>query len=42
MYIKDWKYKNEKDNFAQKHDSEIIKNDKRREVESEVYINNIH
>jgi len=36
MYETDWKNKNEKNNFEQRHDSEIIKNDKRKEVESEV------
>ncbi|KAL2917952.1 COPII coat Sec23p-Sfb3p heterodimer component [Polyrhizophydium stewartii] len=31
-----WKFKDESENFAQKHDQEIIKADKRREVEAEI------
>eukprot|EP00842_Homolaphlyctis_polyrhiza_P001554 jgi/Hompol1/239/HPOL_000388-RA len=35
-YNAKWKHKDESDNFAQKHDQEIIKADKRREVEAEI------
>ena len=31
-----WKEKNEESNFSQKHDSELIKEDKRMEVETEI------
>ncbi|XJO74629.1 hypothetical protein BDV3_005425 [Batrachochytrium dendrobatidis] len=35
-YVAKWKTKDETENFAQKHDQEIIKTDKRREVEAEI------
>ncbi|KAI8929927.1 hypothetical protein BC831DRAFT_441619 [Entophlyctis helioformis] len=35
-YAGKWRCKDESDNFAQKHDQEIIKADKRREVEAEI------
>ena len=35
-YGNKWINKDESENFAQKHDQDIIKNDKRKEVESEV------
>lgn len=31
-----WKYRDEVENFSQKHDSELIKEEKRMEVESEI------
>ncbi len=38
QYDVEWKTKEEKENFAQKHDQEIIKANKRKEVEAEVAI----
>ncbi|ORZ39517.1 hypothetical protein BCR44DRAFT_74550 [Catenaria anguillulae PL171] len=35
-YIKEWKEKNEQENFAQRHDVEIIKSAKRAEVDAEI------
>ncbi|KAJ3092087.1 Dynein regulatory complex protein 11 [Quaeritorhiza haematococci] len=35
-YIANWSQKNESDNFAQKHDQEIVKSEKRKEVEAEI------
>lgn len=35
-YGEKWVKKDESDNFAQKHDQETVKNEKRREVEAEV------
>ncbi|KAJ3270956.1 Dynein regulatory complex protein 11 [Terramyces sp. JEL0728] len=35
-YESNWKNKDESDNFAQKHDQEIIKADKRKEVEAQI------
>ena len=35
-YAQTWEKKEERENFAQKHDQDIIKNDKRKEVEAEV------
>ncbi|KAJ3375689.1 Dynein regulatory complex protein 11 [Allomyces arbusculus] len=35
-YLQEWKEKNEADNFAQRHDIDIIKNVKRREVDAEM------
>ncbi|KAJ3321919.1 Dynein regulatory complex protein 11 [Boothiomyces sp. JEL0866] len=35
-YAANWKNKDESENFAQKHDQEIIKADKRKEVESQI------
>ncbi|KAI9190051.1 hypothetical protein H9P43_001484 [Blastocladiella emersonii ATCC 22665] len=35
-YLKDWRSKDETDNFAQRHDVEIIKGDKRLEVDTEI------
>ena len=37
-YVKQWASKDEKENFSQKHDSEIIKSEKRMEVETEVTV----
>ncbi|KAI9336953.1 hypothetical protein BDR26DRAFT_864270 [Obelidium mucronatum] len=35
-YTEHWQHKDDSDNFAQKHDQEIVKNDKRKEVEAEI------
>ncbi|KAJ3030613.1 UNVERIFIED_CONTAM: Dynein regulatory complex protein 11 [Siphonaria sp. JEL0065] len=35
-YTEQWQHKDDSDNFAQKHDQEIVKNDKRKEVEAEI------
>jgi hypothetical protein len=36
IYTRDWLNRNEAHNFAQKHDTEVIKAEKRKEVEGEV------
>jgi hypothetical protein len=36
IYMQDWRHKNESENFSQKHEVEIIKTDKRREVDTEM------
>ncbi|KAJ3249433.1 Dynein regulatory complex protein 11 [Chytriomyces hyalinus] len=36
VYTNQWQHKDDTDNFAQKHDQEIVKNDKRKEVEAEI------
>lgn len=36
VYSSSWQAKDETENFAQKHDQEIVKNDKRKEVEAEI------
>ncbi|KAJ3076108.1 Dynein regulatory complex protein 11 [Podochytrium sp. JEL0797] len=35
-YTEQWQHKDDTENFAQKHDQEIVKNSKRKEVESEI------
>ncbi|KAJ3302620.1 Dynein regulatory complex protein 11 [Kappamyces sp. JEL0829] len=36
VYDRDWRHKDESENFSQKHDQEIIKANKRKEVEAEI------
>ena len=38
MFAGIWQTRNESENFAQKHDSELIKEEKRKEVDEEIRI----